>query len=110
MSIDVQLALEDLDWSLGGVYGKQKSLIGLNFASFLTGLVMKKSGAPQESKILPQHVFQLQSIVDFFTVSSGWSMNHLKGHVLEPPRSSTIGPRKSERSCMATKLAIVQDT
>lgn len=57
VSIDGQLALEDLDWYSGGVYGKEKSLIGLNFASFLTGLVMKKSGTPHESKGLPHHVF-----------------------------------------------------
>ncbi|KAH0438420.1 hypothetical protein CcaCcLH18_03407 [Colletotrichum camelliae] len=80
------LALEDTDWSPGGVCGKQRSLVGLkDFASFVTGLAMQKPGTPHESKILPHHVFQLQCVVDSFTVSRGWSIHHLKSHVLEQP-------------------------
>lgn len=40
------------------------------------------------AKILPHHVFQLQCIVDSFTVSPGWIVNALKGHVLGEPAHS----------------------
>ena len=87
-------AYENVDWSIHGPWNKHRRLFGLNeFAGFLTSLAMQKPGTDIESKILPQHVFQLQSIVDAWTVSRGWSISDLNGHVVRPPPSKFL-PRR----------------
>lgn len=46
---------------------------------------MQKQGTDVRKKILPHDVFQLQCIVDAFTVSRGWSFHVMQGHVVQPP-------------------------
>lgn len=43
---------------------------------------MKKPGAGLDNMIPPHHVFQLQCIVDSFSISRGWDVGALRGHVL----------------------------
>ncbi|KAI1349493.1 hypothetical protein F5Y01DRAFT_185579 [Xylaria sp. FL0043] len=81
-------ALESVDWSTAGPWDKHRRLFGLNeFAGMVTHLAMQKPGSDVRHKILPHHVFQLQCIVDSLTISRGWSISGLRGHVLRaPPR------------------------
>ncbi|EED18894.1 hypothetical protein TSTA_126050 [Talaromyces stipitatus ATCC 10500] len=46
---------------------------------------MQPANTEIRHKILPHHVFQLQCMLDTFTVSRSWSMSALRGHVLMPP-------------------------
>ncbi|KAI0863800.1 hypothetical protein F4860DRAFT_50384 [Xylaria cubensis] len=80
--------LESVDWSTAGPWDEHRRLYGLNeFAGVITHLAMQKQGSDIRHKLLPHHIFQLQCIVDSFTISRGWSINGLKGHVLRaPPR------------------------
>ncbi|GAP86992.1 hypothetical protein SAMD00023353_2401490 [Rosellinia necatrix] len=81
-----QHALESVDWSTAGPWDKHRRLFGLNeFAGVVTHLAMQKQGSNIRHKILPHHVFQLQCIVDSLTVSRGWSLSGLRGHVLIAP-------------------------
>lgn len=80
--------LETVDWSKNGPWHVHRRLYGLNeFAGDITHLVMQKPmhGTNVQSKILPHHVFQLQCIVDSLTVSRGWTISTMMGHVLAPP-------------------------
>ncbi|KAL2755433.1 hypothetical protein ACRALDRAFT_1082332 [Sodiomyces alcalophilus JCM 7366] len=78
--------LENVDWSPLGPWGQHRNIYGINdFAAFVTSLAMQREGTDVRKKILPQHVFQLQCIVDAFTVSRGWSFHVLQGHVVQPP-------------------------
>ncbi|OXV06093.1 hypothetical protein Egran_06139 [Elaphomyces granulatus] len=89
-----KITLESVDWSVSGPWNEHRRLFGLNeFAGDITGLAMQKPGTDVRPKILPHHVFQLQCIVDSLTVSRGWSLNSLKGHVLIPPARS-FRPRR----------------
>ena len=89
-----KITLETVDWSVNGPWNEHRRLYGLNeFAGVVTGLAMQKPGTDVRPKILPHHVFQLQCIVDSLTVSRGWSLNSLKGHVLIPPARS-FRPRR----------------
>ncbi|KAI1821615.1 hypothetical protein F4861DRAFT_518110 [Xylaria intraflava] len=79
-------ALESVDWSTTGPWDKHRRLFGLNeFAGVVTHLAMQKPGSDIRHKILPHHVFQLQCIIDSLTVSRGWSLSGLRGHVLRAP-------------------------
>ncbi|KAI2470526.1 hypothetical protein F4781DRAFT_175854 [Annulohypoxylon bovei var. microspora] len=79
-------AYERVDWSIHGPWNKHRRLFGLNeFAGFITSLAMQKPGTDIRQKILPHHVFQLQCIVDSLAVSRGWSINGLRGHILDAP-------------------------
>ncbi|KAI0966820.1 hypothetical protein F4678DRAFT_267352 [Xylaria arbuscula] len=79
-------ALESVDWSTAGPWNKHRRLFGLNeFAGMVTHLAMQKPGSDVRHKILPHHVFQLQCIVDSLTISCGWSLSGLRGHVLRAP-------------------------
>lgn len=79
-------AYENVDWSIRGPWNEHRRLFGLNeFAGFITSLAMQKPGTDVKSKILVHHVFQLQCIADAWTVSRGWSISGLKGHVIRPP-------------------------
>ncbi|KAL7621943.1 hypothetical protein AAE478_007443 [Parahypoxylon ruwenzoriense] len=78
--------LESVDWSTTGPWDKHRRLFGLNeFAGMVTHLAMQKPGSDIRHKILPHHVFQLQCIVDSLTISRGWSLSSLRGHVLRAP-------------------------
>lgn len=80
------IVLETTDWSTNGPWNRHRRLFGLNeFAGDITSLAMQKPGTDVRQKILPHHVFQIQCIVDSLTVSRGWSLNSLKGHVLNQP-------------------------
>lgn len=75
-----------VNWSVNGPWNQHQRLYGLNeFAGVVTTLAMQKPGTDIRSRILPSCVFQLQAIVDSLTVSRGWSLFGLQGHVLIPP-------------------------
>ncbi|KAI8657076.1 hypothetical protein NCS56_01313400 [Fusarium sp. Ph1] len=77
---------ERVDWSATGPWAVHRRLYGLNeFAGEITSMAMKKPGADPRKIIQPHHVFQLQCIVDAMTVSRGWQLSTLRGHVLEAP-------------------------
>ncbi|RYC82256.1 hypothetical protein BFJ63_vAg14848 [Fusarium oxysporum f. sp. narcissi] len=77
---------ENVDWSASGPWGVHRVLFGLNeFAGDITSMAMKKPGTDITKMIYPHHVFQMQCIVDSFTVSRGWSLSALHGHMLEAP-------------------------
>jgi hypothetical protein len=82
------ICLETVDWSRDGPWSEHRRLFGINdFAGDITNLAVQKPGTEFRSKILPHHVFQLQSIVDSFAVSRGWRVDILKGHDLNDPAS-----------------------
>ncbi|KAI1112357.1 hypothetical protein F5Y14DRAFT_442694 [Nemania sp. NC0429] len=86
--------LASVDWSTSGPWDKHRRLFGLNeFAGMVTHLAMQKPGSDIRRKILPHHIFQLQCIVDSLTISRGWSLSGLRGHVLRPPPRS-FRPRR----------------
>ncbi|KAF5655312.1 hypothetical protein F25303_720 [Fusarium sp. NRRL 25303] len=77
---------EDVDWSANGPWGVHRVLFGIEeFAGDITNMAMKKSGTDITKMIYPHHVFQMQCIVDSFTVSRGWTLSALHGHMLEAP-------------------------
>jgi hypothetical protein len=77
---------ETVDWSVHGPWNKHRRLFGLNeFAGDITTLAMQKPGTDIRQRILPHHVLQMQCIVDSLTVSRGWSLSNLHGHILSPP-------------------------
>ncbi|KAJ5458032.1 hypothetical protein N7475_009420 [Penicillium sp. IBT 31633x] len=79
------IPLETVDWSKTGPWNKHRRLFGINeFAGDITHLAVQKPGTDIKSKILPHQVFQLQCIVESLTVSRGWSISILTGHVLKP--------------------------
>lgn len=76
--------LEEVDWCL--LAGEDRRVLGLgSFAGFVTRLAMQKEGSSFRSEILPHHVFQLQCMVDAMTISRGWSILALRGHVIATP-------------------------
>lgn len=78
--------LEKVDWSVKGSWDGHRRIYGLKeFAGFVTSLAVQKQGTDVRNKILPQHVFQLQCIVDSFAVPRGWSVHPLKGDILTSP-------------------------
>jgi hypothetical protein len=86
--------LSQVDWSSSGPWHAHRRLFGLNkFAAFVSSLAWQKPGTAIKSKVLPHHVFQLQCIVDSWTVSRGWSLSFLHGHVLRPPSHNFV-PRR----------------
>ncbi|RSL79429.1 hypothetical protein CEP51_007369 [Fusarium floridanum] len=77
---------EQVDWSATGPWAVHRRLYGLNeFAGEITTMAMKKPGTDPRKMIQPHHVFHLQAIIDAFTVSRGWYLSTLQGHVLEAP-------------------------
>lgn len=87
---------EEVDWSPKGPWNQWRRLYGLNeFAGFVTSLAMQKPGTNVRDRILPHHVFQLQCIIDSFTVSRGWTHHFLNRHkVVAPPPSYRFHPRR----------------
>ena len=85
---------EKVDWSTHGPWNDHRRLFGLNeFAGVITSLAMQKPGVNVRQRIFPHHVFQLQCILDSLTVSRGWSLSSLRGHVLKPPATGFL-PRR----------------
>ena len=81
-----KIYLETVDWSYKGPWRSHWTLYGLNdFAGEITSFALQKSGTDVRQNIFPRHVFQMQCILDSLTVSRGWSLNSLKGHVLNAP-------------------------
>ena len=77
--------LENVDWSMTGIWNVHRRLFGLNeLAGFVTSLAMQKPGTNIRPGIMPNHVFQLQCILDSLTVTRGW-LHTLIGHKLEAP-------------------------
>ncbi|KAJ6181152.1 hypothetical protein N7519_011613 [Penicillium mononematosum] len=86
--------LETVDWSRDGPWSEHRRLFGINdFAGDITHLAVQQPGTDFRSKILPHHVFQLQSIVDSLAVSRGWTVDILEGHDLNDP-ASEFRPRR----------------
>ena len=86
--------LETIDLTIRGPWNKHRRLYGLNeFAGDITALAMQKPGGDFEIRIRPHHIFQLQCIIDSMTVSRGWSINAIRGHVLGP-LASEFKPRR----------------
>ena len=54
---------------------------------------MQKPGGKSEFRIRPHHIFQLQCIIDSMTVFRGWSINAIRGHVLNAS-ASNFTPRR----------------
>ncbi|TKW50436.1 hypothetical protein CTA1_119 [Colletotrichum tanaceti] len=81
--------LEDIDWSTGNQCLAPKAISGLqDFGAVITSLAMQKPGTQVAGHISPFEVIVLQCIIDAFTVSRGWSVDMLKGHVIiAPPQS-----------------------
>lgn len=81
--------LSRVDWSRNGPWAKHVRLFGLNdFAGFVCSLAWQKhgwEGVDIRKKILPHHMLHLQCNVDSMTVSGGWSLSAMKGHVLRDP-------------------------
>ncbi|KAG5919848.1 hypothetical protein E4U53_003958 [Claviceps sorghi] len=66
-------------------WAEDYSFFGLGeFARSIISLARKPAGAQIESMISPCLVFQLQSVVDTFTVSRGWTVE-VHRHILEAP-------------------------
>ncbi|CCF45075.1 hypothetical protein CH063_14274, partial [Colletotrichum higginsianum] len=75
--------LEDIDWSTRNECLAPKAISGLQyFGAVITSLAMQKPGTQVADRISPLDVFVLQCVVDAFTVSRGWSVDTLKGHVI----------------------------
>jgi len=88
-----QHVYEKVDWSPSGPWGYRRRIFGLSeYASEITNLAMQKPGTDVRHRILPQHVFQLQCVVDSFTASRGWTLSFLRGHIVVPP------PQDSDRA------------
>ncbi|KAM0256882.1 hypothetical protein ACHAQJ_004703 [Trichoderma viride] len=85
---------EQMDWSDNGPLKPYRRMFGLNeFASEVTTLAMQKPGSNIRHRIPPHLVFQLQCIIDAWTVSRGWVISGVKGHVLSEPAQS-FQPRR----------------
>ncbi|KAJ4130262.1 hypothetical protein NW768_007245 [Fusarium equiseti] len=81
--------LEDINWLAANDAEDLRAIFGLNeFAAEITNLAMQNprtATTKVEEMIQPHHVFQLQCIVDSFTVSKGWYISADAGHRLQQP-------------------------
>lgn len=81
-----EYVFEQMDWSDQGPLKSYRRMFGLNnFAAKVTTLAMQKLGTDFRHKISPHLVFHLQCIMDAWTVSRGWAISSVKGHVLSEP-------------------------
>ncbi|PTB69505.1 hypothetical protein BBK36DRAFT_1187349 [Trichoderma citrinoviride] len=86
--------LEDVDWGATGPFKDDKRLFGLfDFAVEVTTLAMQKPGTAFRHRITPHLVFHLQCIIDAWTVSRGWAVSGIRGHVLSEP-APDFDPRR----------------
>lgn len=78
--------LTKVDWSVTGPWNRHRRLFGLNeFAGFVCSMAWQKKGTDISKHVMPHHILQLQVIVDSLTVSRGWSLSALEGHVIREP-------------------------
>lgn len=78
--------LAKVDWSTTGPWNRHRRLFGLNeFAGFVCSMAWQKQGTDIRKHVMPHHILQLQVIVDSLTVSRGWSVSALEGHVIREP-------------------------
>lgn len=78
--------LSKVDWSVTGPWNRKRRLFGLNeFAGFVCSMAWQKQGTDISKHVMPNHILQLQIIIDSLTVSRGWSVSALEGHVLREP-------------------------
>ncbi|UKZ72789.1 hypothetical protein TrVFT333_000425 [Trichoderma virens FT-333] len=78
--------LEDVDWSNNGPLKSHYRMFGLmDFAAQITTLAMQKPGIAFSHKIPPHLVFYLQCIMDAWTISRGWAISGVKGHIISEP-------------------------
>lgn len=79
-------AYENVDWSPQGPWHEHRRIFGLaEFAGFATSLAMQKRGTNIRSRIQPHHVFNLQVIVDSWTISRGWTVSVLTDEAVTEP-------------------------
>ncbi|KAL6902502.1 hypothetical protein GGI43DRAFT_422180 [Trichoderma evansii] len=85
-------AFEQMDWSDQGPLKSYRRMFGLiNFAARVTTLAMQKHGTDFRHRIPPHLVFHLQCIMDAWTVSRGWAISGVKGHILSEPAKGYFG-------------------
>ncbi|KAL7945465.1 hypothetical protein V8C42DRAFT_353111 [Trichoderma barbatum] len=78
--------LEQMDWSNNGPLKSHHRMFGMiDFAAEVTTLAMQKPGIAFCHKIPPHLVFYLQCIMDAWTVSRGWAISGVKGHIVSEP-------------------------
>ncbi|KAL7795378.1 hypothetical protein V8C37DRAFT_374320, partial [Trichoderma ceciliae] len=86
--------LEQMDWSNQGPLRSHRRMFGLiDFAAEVTTLAMQKPGIDFRHRIPPHLVFHLQCIMDAWTISRGWAISGVKGHILSEPAQS-FQPRR----------------
>lgn len=85
---------DGLKWNRESVKHYHSPFFGLNdFADFLFTLANQPYGTDIGKKILPNHVFQLQCIVDSMTASRGWPILLLGSDVIGPPPDGFLACR-----------------
>lgn len=78
--------LEQMDWSNKGPLRSHHRMFGLiDFAAEVTTLAMQKPGTAFRHRIPPHLVFHLQCIMDAWTISRGWAISGVKGHIISEP-------------------------
>ncbi|KAL6700868.1 hypothetical protein J3F84DRAFT_133002 [Trichoderma pleuroticola] len=78
--------LEEVDWSNSGPFKSYHRMFGLiDFAAEVTALAMQKPGTPFSHKIPSHLVFHLQCIMDAWTISRGWTISGVEGHIIMKP-------------------------
>lgn len=78
--------LSKVDWSVTGPWNRHRRLFGLNeFAGFVCSMAWQKQGTNVSKRIMPHHILHLQVIIDSLTVSRGWSVSVVHGHVVREP-------------------------
>ncbi|RFU81236.1 hypothetical protein TARUN_983 [Trichoderma arundinaceum] len=85
---------EQMDWTNQGPLRSHRRMFGLTeFAAEVTTLAMQKPGIDFGHKVPPHLVFHLQCIMDAWTISRGWAVSGVKGHILSEPAQS-FQPRR----------------
>lgn len=83
--------LHRINWSAGNEALNDRTIFGLNeFAGEITTLAMQEPSTNIEERIHPHIVFQLQCIVDSFTVYRGWYIPADAEHRMRNPTKSSV--------------------
>lgn len=78
--------LDQVDWSNAGPLKSHHRMFGLiDFAAEVTTLAMQKPGTAFSHKIPSHLVFYLQCIMDAWTISRGWTISGVEGHIIIDP-------------------------
>lgn len=98
-------AKDGVDWSISGVRNHHRGVPGLKeFAGIITSLAMQKPGTDVHGRILLNHVFQLQCLVDSFAATRGWVVSFLHGNRNRIPPVA-LGPRDDLDTFLGTGQA-----